>query len=196
ASAVWLDQGRAQFRADEKVKKPEAPLAPATTPAADAGMNPDGFLNGGISLPKDEKNRGKAIEAAIDYINDDPPQWGTAIENLQKLLKIDEDVFVRLKRKNDEGKEVFVWVSAKQEADRLIGGLPTAGMAFYKATCAAQAAGMLRKAKQEGDPALLAQIVKLYAHTDAGSEAVKLLADYHLDRGNYSGALFCYARLL
>jgi outer membrane protein assembly factor BamB len=197
ASAVCLDPGLAQFKQIDKGKDKLAPVQPPTeAKTPDAGVNPDGFLNGGISLPKDEKNRGKAIEAAIDYINDDPPQWGIAIERLQKLLEIDEDVFVRLRRKNDDGKDGYVWVSAKQEADRIIGSLPKDGMDFYKAKFNAVAADMLKKAKANGDPALLAQIVKRFAHTDAGGEAVKLLADYHLDRGNYPGALFCYARLL
>jgi outer membrane protein assembly factor BamB len=195
ASAVCLDRGRAQFEKKADEAKKAAPVPPPVGPnPPDAGMNPDGFLNGGISLPKDEKNRGKAIEAAIDYIGDE--NWAIAIERLQKLLEIDEDVFVRLKRKNVEGKEVFIWVSAKQEADRLIGTLPPAGLDFYKATYGARAADMLKKAKKNGDPALLAQLVKRFAHTEAGGEAVKLLADYHLDRGNYPGALFCYARLL
>jgi outer membrane protein assembly factor BamB len=194
ASAICLDPSLAQFEKPVDKAKQPAPVPPPVGPnPPDAGMNPDGFLNGGISLPKDEKNRGKAIEAAIDYIGDE--NWAIAIERLQKLLEIDEDVFVRLKRKNVEGKEVFVWVSAKQEADRLIGTLPSAGLDFYKATYGARAADMLKKAKKNGDPALLAQLVKRFAHTEAGGEAVKLLADYHLDRGNYPGALFCYARL-
>jgi outer membrane protein assembly factor BamB len=197
ASAVCLDPGLAQFKQIEK-DTDKGKLAPAQPPSEaktpDAGMNPDGFLNGGISLPKDEKNRGKAIEAAIDYIED--KDWPVAIERLQKLVEIDEDVFVRLRRKNEDGKDIFVWVSAKQEADRLIGSLPSDGLDFYKAKHGAQAADLLKKAKTNGDPALLAQVVKRFAHTDAGGEAVKLLADYHLDRGNYPGALFCYARLL
>ncbi len=55
---------------------------------------------------------------------------------------------------------------------------------------------MLKKAKQSGDPALLAELMKKYAHTDAGGEAIKLLADYHLDRGNYIAAGLCYGKLL
>ncbi len=95
-------------------------------------MNPDGFLNGGISLPKDEKGRGKSIEAALDYTKEE--DWKTAIPTLQKLVEIDEDVFVRLTRKNAEGKDVLTWVSVKQEADRLIGSLPSAGLDYYKVT--------------------------------------------------------------
>jgi outer membrane protein assembly factor BamB/tetratricopeptide (TPR) repeat protein len=192
-STVCLDSGRAQV----KIAVPAQPApagGPMTVPApADPGANPDGFLNSGISLPKDEKGRKKAIEAARDYIED--KNWPIAIERLQKLVEIDEDVFVRLTRTNAEGKEVLAWVSVKQEADRLIGSLPTEGMDFYKATYGARAADMLKKARQTGDPSLLADVMKKYAHTDAGGEAIKLLADYHLDRGNYIAAVLCYSKL-
>jgi outer membrane protein assembly factor BamB/tetratricopeptide (TPR) repeat protein len=188
---VCLDTGRAQ----DKDKAPAAPAGgPIAAPApSDPSANPDGFLNSGISLPKDEKGRKKAIEAAKDYIED--KNWPIAIERLQKLVEIDEDVFVRMTRTNAEGKEVLAWVSVKQEADRLIGTLPAEGMDFYKATFGARAADMLKRARQTGDPSLLADVMKKYAHTDGGGEAIKLLADYHLDRGNYIAAVLCYSKL-
>ena len=194
-STVCLDSGRAQVKIAVPAQPvPGVPGGPMTAPAqADPGANPDGFLNSGISLPKDEKGRKKAIEAAKDYIED--KNWPIAIERLQKLVEIDEDVFVRLTRTNAEGKEVLAWVSVKQEADRLIGSLPQEGMDFYKATFGARAADMLKKARQTGDPSLLADVMKKYAHTDAGGEAIKLLADYHLDRGNYIAAVLCYSKL-
>jgi outer membrane protein assembly factor BamB/tetratricopeptide (TPR) repeat protein len=201
-SAVCLDQGHAQVKKEEM--KAPAPAAPPPPPVGGYGgvpgaevkgnMDPDGFLKNGIHLVKDEKGRGKQIEAAIDYINDE--NWATAVERLQKLLEIDEDVFVRLKRKNAEGNEVYVWVSAKQEADRLISTLPAAGMDFYKATYGAKAAELLNKAKKNGDPGLLGDIMKRYAHTDAGAEAIKLLGDYKFDRGEYMPALLCYSKLI
>jgi len=192
-SGFWLDQGRAQVKI--QVQQPGAmPLIPQPPPGPDTRMNPDGFLNGGISLPKDEKGRGKSIEAALDYIKEE--DWKTAVPTLQKLLEIDEDVFVRLTRKNAEGKDALAWVSVKQEADRLIGSLPAAGLDYYKVTYGARAADMLKKAKQSGDPSLLAELMKKYTHTDAGGEAIKLLADYHLDRGNYIAAGLCYGKLL
>ncbi len=196
-STLCLDRGHAQVKFEEKkaggaIAVPAPPGAPYSE--AKGNMDPDGFLKNGIHLVKDEKGRGKQIEAAIDYINDE--NWATAVERLQKLLEIEEDVFVRLKRKNAEGSEVYVWVSAKQEADRLISTLPAAGLDFYKATYGAKAAELLKKAKKNGDPGLLGDIMKRYAHTDAGAEAIKLLGDYKFDRGEYMPALLCYSKLI
>ncbi|HTU19544.1 MAG TPA: PQQ-binding-like beta-propeller repeat protein [Gemmataceae bacterium] len=194
--ALWLDEGHAQKFAEKKVETP-LPVPPSTVPPPGRGgarLNPDGFLNNGIHLVKDEKRRGDLIEAAVDYINDE--NWATAIENLQKLLMIEEDVFVRLKRKNAEGNEIYVWVSAKQEADRLIGSLPKDGKDLYEITYREKAAGLLKKAKKNGDPGLLNEIMKKYAHTKAGAEAIKLLGDYKFDRGEYMPALLCYSKLI
>lgn len=208
ASAVWLDQGHAQDKGVKKAVPIPAGVVPPPPPGGPGGqppaggalvernsrLNPDGFLNNGIHLVKDEKRRGKAIEAAIDYINDE--NWPVATESLQKLLEIDEDVFVRLKRANAEGEEVYVWVSVKQEADRLLAALPPAGKDFYKTAYGAKAAGLLKKAKKNGDPGLLNDIMKKYGHTDAGAEAIKLLGDYKFDRGEYMPALLCYSKLI
>ncbi|MHB1424066.1 MAG: outer membrane protein assembly factor BamB family protein [Gemmataceae bacterium] len=196
-SGVWLEQGHAQVPSAPKAL-PALPAPPGAVgrPGGRPGANvdPDGFLNNGIHLVKDEKHRDKQIEAAVDYIGYE--KWDVAVERLQKLLEIEEDVFVRLKRKNAEGEESYVWVSAKQEADRLIGTLPPAGMDFYKSTYGAKAAELLKKAKKNGDPGLLNDIMKKYAHTDAGAEAVKLLGDYKFDRGEYMPALLCYSKLI
>jgi outer membrane protein assembly factor BamB/tetratricopeptide (TPR) repeat protein len=193
-SGVCLDQGRAQVKVMKGIGvKTATPAVPQPPAEAKGDANPDGFLNSGISLPKDEKRRNKAIQAAVDYI--EKGDWTIAIPHVQKLLEIDEDVFVRLTRKNADGKEVPTWVSVKREADRLIGTLPPTGLDFYKVSFGAKAAEMLKKAKQSGDPALLAEIMKKYAHTDAGGEAIKILADYHLDRGNYIAAILCYDKL-
>jgi outer membrane protein assembly factor BamB len=198
-SAYWMERVQAQLRGQIKGGPIPVPVDPK--PPLEEGPNgvnpavdPDGFLNNGIQLLKDEKGRGKAIEAAIDYIADE--DWATAIEQLQKLLEINEDVFVRLKRKNGEGKEIFVWVSAKREADRLIGSMPEVGRDLYRAKFNEKAAGLLKQAKKNGDPSLLNDIMKLYAHTEAGKEAIKLLADYKFDRGEYMPALLCYSKLI
>jgi tetratricopeptide (TPR) repeat protein len=204
-SGVCLDPGRAQDKAKGLPIPPpgvggggrgvKSPTQPARQP--DSRLNPDGFLNNGIHLVKDEKGRGKAIEAAIDYINDGTPEnLGIAVESLQKLLQIEEDVFVRLKRKNAEGNEDYVWVSAKQEADRLIGALPKDGKDLYEVKYGGTAAELLKKAKKNGDPGLLNHITKKYAHTKAGAEAIKLLGDYKFDRGEYMPALLCYSKLI
>jgi outer membrane protein assembly factor BamB/tetratricopeptide (TPR) repeat protein len=191
-SAVWLDHGRAQL---EKIKGgPIMPAPPGADKAKTERGDPDGFLKGGITLVKDDKGRGQKIAAILDYIDDG--KWDTAVDSLQQLLKMEEDVFVRLERKNDAGDKVYVWVSAKQEADRIVAKLPKEGMDWYKEKYGKTAADMLKKAKETGDAGLLAQIMKLYAHTDAGLEAIKLLGDYKFDRGDYNDALLCYTKLI
>jgi outer membrane protein assembly factor BamB len=146
-----------------------------------------------ISLPRDNKLKAQ-IEAAADYIKE--KDWVLATEILQKLVGIKEDVFAKLPRKTPDGKDTDVWTSVRAEANRLIASLPPEGMAFYQLTYGPKSADLLKEAKATNKPELLALIMRLYLHTEAGAEATDLLGTYHLDRGNFSTASRCFSLLL
>jgi outer membrane protein assembly factor BamB len=146
-----------------------------------------------ISLPRDNKLKSQ-IEAAVDYIKEE--DWVLATEILQKLVSIKEDVFAKLPRKTPGGKDTEVWTSVRAEANRLISILPPKGLAFYQLTYGPKAAELLKEAKATNKPELLALIMRLYLHTEAGGEATDLLGTYHLDRGNFSTASRCFSLLL
>jgi outer membrane protein assembly factor BamB len=146
-----------------------------------------------ISLPRDNKLKSQ-IEAAVDYIREE--DWVLATEILQKLVAIKEDVFAKLPRKTPDGKDTEIWTSVRAEANRLIASLPPKGLAFYQLTYGPKAAEMLKEAKATNKPEVLALIMRLYLHTNAGAEATDLLGTYHLDRGNFSTASRCFSLLL
>ncbi len=160
---------------------------------ADNGPH-DGFENSGLSLPKDEKGLREKIKAAVDYIDD--KNWAIAIPHLQKLVDMPEDVFVKIPVKSPDGKESVKHISAKSEAYRLIGSLPKEGMEFYKLTYGGKAQEMLREAKARGDRALLGEIIRRFAFTDAGTEAILLAAQRDLDRGEFVASALRFNKLL
>ncbi len=162
-------------------------------PAPDDGRPRDAFDYSGVNLPKDEKGYKNKIQAAIDYTQE--KDWKTAVRALQELVDIKEDVFVQLPHKTPDGKESLRLASVKTEANRLIGSLPKEGLEFYKLTYGAEALALLKDAKAKGDPALLGQVIKRFTHTDAGQEALVLLAGYDLDRGNYVAASLRFEKL-
>jgi outer membrane protein assembly factor BamB len=193
-SATFVGKGHAQ-----RIKKMAVPAVPVALPGGPAEGAPDapprdGFDFSGLALPKDEKGLKDKIKAAVDYIEEE--NWAIAIPHLQKIVDLPADVFVKLPRKTVEGKETATWVSARTEANRLIANLPKAGLEFYKLTYGAESLALLKKAKATGDPALLAEVMKRFAHTDAGAEAIVLLALYQLDRGNSVPADLCFQKLL
>jgi outer membrane protein assembly factor BamB/tetratricopeptide (TPR) repeat protein len=173
----------------------KAVVVPAAVPAPEgpAGLR-GGSESDGLSLLKDERGLKDKIKAAVDYIEE--KNWAIAIPHLQKIVDLPSDVLVNLPRKNPDGKETFAWTSARIEANRLIATLPKAGLEFYKLTYGAESLALLKKAKASGDPALLAEVMKRFAHTDAGAEAIVLLARYQLDRGNSVPASLCFQKLL
>ena len=115
---------------------------------------------------------------------------------LQKILDSKEDVFVQVRQPTADGQEKVRWVSAKAEANRLLGTMPGDGMQFYELQYGFTARKLLTEAKAKSDPRILAEVAQRYFHTEAGAEATDLLGTYHLDRGRPLMAALCYDRLL
>src|SRR5205807_4629529 len=107
-----------------------------------------------------------------------------------------EDVFVQVRRKGADKQEKTRWVSAKTEANRLVGQMKPKGLETYELEYGGLAKGKLDEAKKKGDIAMLADVVQKYFHTEAGAEATDLLATYKLDRGEALDAAQLYERLL
>jgi hypothetical protein len=200
ALATCLPQALAELKL--QVIRGGAILPAQGQPGAAVGATPTtndpSELNDNISLPKDDQRRGQ-IEAAYDYIKSasegEAGDWDKAINILQRLVDLDEDVFVQLTRKTADGKETKVWTSVKSEANRLIATLPVKGQEFYKLTFGPKADRYLKEARESGDMEKLRIVMSRYLHTDAGGDATNLLGTYHLDQGNYVIASLCFERL-
>ena len=147
----------------------------------------------GVALPRNNRLESQ-IQAAQEYTQ--TKNWQEATSILQKLLELPEDVFVLRARTTADGKHAEVMVSIRQEANRMVAALPTAGKEFYQLNYGGLAAGFLKEAKEKGSPELLGKILRIYLHTQAGAEAALLLGTYQLDRGNYFAASLCFERLL
>jgi outer membrane protein assembly factor BamB/tetratricopeptide (TPR) repeat protein len=162
--------------------------------APDANPSPptDGFSST-LELPKDIE-RQHALEAVSEYIAE--KDWDTACRTLDKLMRYPEDKMVEVTRVGKNGQQIKNWVSARREAERLIGELPPDGLEYYKTQFGPPAKEMLDKAMESGRKEDLAVVMNYYLHTDAGAIATHQLATRLLDRGDYITACLCYERLL
>jgi outer membrane protein assembly factor BamB len=167
------------------------PLGPVPAPGAQ-GQNNE--FTDALTLPNDRKVKRQLEAARDDYIKGE--SWSEASQLLQAVLDRQEDVFVQVKRKGANGQEQTQMVSARSEADRLVGTMPANGLQFYEVQFGGQARNLLTKAQQTGDPHVLAEAVRRYFHTQAGGQAMDLLGTYFLDRGEALRAALCYKRLL
>jgi outer membrane protein assembly factor BamB len=172
--------------------QPPPPIAPAL-PRPPGQPASDSEFSHAISLPTDNKLQ-NIINAANDFIKEQ--LWGDAGTQLQRVLDIKEDVFIRVKRTDKAGKESPQWISVRAEANRLIGTMPPKGLEFYELQSGGNAKKLLREATEKSDPQLLAEVAQRYLYTEAGKEATDLLGSYHLDRGRFVMAALCYERLL
>jgi outer membrane protein assembly factor BamB len=150
---------------------------------------------GSITVVTERKHR-DALAAIRDYIK--ARRWDIAVSTAQSLLDLDrEDVMVPVPRVNPEsGVQFTSWVSVRHEANDMIGKLPKEGMEFYRLQNNQKAADLLKQAKETSDSALLGKLAMSYLHTDAGAEALELLATRRMDRGEFEAAALLFERLI
>jgi tetratricopeptide (TPR) repeat protein len=138
-----------------------------------------------LQLPIDDRAR-KKLEAAQDYLA--IRDWRAAVQVLQEILDREQAVFVETKPGHI--------VSARAEAERLLGTLPADGLDVYRRHYGPQAAGDLKEAAAANDLAKLAQVSRQFLYTEAGGEATERLGTALVDRGDLVAAARAFERLL
>ena len=165
-SAVWLDEGHAQVKEKARRGRKRRRSAPAFRAArsggADAGLDPDGFLNNGIHLVKDEKGRGKQIEAAIDYINDE--ELGLGRRTLAETTGNRRGRFRSAQTQERRGPR-DLRLGQRQAGSRSAHRHAAGGRhGFLQGHLRRQVPrSLLKKAKKNGDPSLLNDMMKQFA---------------------------------
>src|SRR5262249_49255423 len=118
--------------------------------------------------------------------------WAEVIRILQAVLEAPEDAFIPVVRKGKDGKEAGEWFGARREALRLLAALPAEAREAYETAQGPRATALLTQARAPVNPERLGEIVRLYLHTKAGTEAARLLGLHHLDRGRPDVAARCF----
>src|SRR5579871_2900366 len=165
--------------------------ASRTVGSDDDPEEPASQLEPALTLRTDQAGERK-LQAARDYARQE--SWAEAVGVVQALLD-GPDAFLSVAA-DGVGKEVPRRTTLHAETDRLVGGLPAAGRAFYGLLQGGPAKALLAKARERSDAHLLAEVSRRYLHTPAGAEATRLLGVYHLDRGRPSLAALYFERLL
>jgi outer membrane protein assembly factor BamB/tetratricopeptide (TPR) repeat protein len=110
--------------------------------------------------------------------------WAVATTLVQKLLDLDEDVFVTIR----EREKSFI-VSLRGEANRLLLDMPAEGREFYQQEYGPKAVDLLTQGRMFKDERMLVQTVRRYLHTEAGLEASERLGIFLTNRGHNSAAV-------
>lgn len=165
-------------------------LAVGTCTAMNAG--PIGADNG---VPLDSKARAR-LQAAADLVRD--RAWERAVVVLQEILDQPEERFVKIERSGADGKAARMpeITTARQEADRLLAGLPKEGLDAYEVHAGKRAADRLEEARKNGRAPIYAEVAFRYRHTRAGRDATADLGTHYLGRGQPRMAAACFEHLL
>lgn len=107
-----------------------------------------------------------------------------AVGLLQRILDEPEDSFVPPKKPKPATQGGDQWISARKEAERVVGQLGADGLTEYRKLFEDQAAAMLRQAVAENRTDLLVDVARRFFLTESGFQAVNILASRELDRGH------------
>jgi outer membrane protein assembly factor BamB/tetratricopeptide (TPR) repeat protein len=137
--------------------------------------------------PVSDRTASRGVKRAQESIA--AGEYSQAIQFLDSLLARDEDLFVEIGP--DGG-----FSGLKETARRLIRDLPAEGRRAYEATHGAAAARLLKSAVESGSATDLQLVARRYFYTQAGYEAVFLLAMDEADAGRHLSAAATYQQLL
>src|SRR5581483_207499 len=89
-----------------------------------------GELTDALTFPTNREIKKRLELAEEDYIKNEA--WMQTCQLLQSVLDKPEDVFVQVRRKGANNQEQMRWASARTEANRLLGTMPSKGLDFYE----------------------------------------------------------------
>ncbi|WP_020470292.1 outer membrane protein assembly factor BamB family protein [Zavarzinella formosa] len=172
-----------------------APLPPGAKIDDKKSKKDDRDWNESITLPVEREAHNK-IEAVQKYLTGKetitPKLWGDIISVLQGMLDDPTDKFVEV----NDGAGKPSKVSVKIEVNRIIGTFNDDGRKDYQRIVGPDADDKLKRAIEEGDMGLMAELSQRYLHSKAGAEATIRLGTWHLDRGRYQQAARTFKDLL
>lgn len=131
--------------------------------------------------------------------------WKLAIDSLQRVIDDPVSGLVELNDppdgdlngpSNDDSDTAAVYYrSARDEAMAMLAQLPPEGLESYRVLHDGRGAAMYEQAVEAADMDMLRDVVDRYFFTTVGVDAATELAGWHLDRGNYAGALNLIQRI-
>lgn len=143
------------------------------------------------AAPPSTRHAGVVIEASAPVMNlfgraqegIDRRDWKFAIDSLQRI--IDDPQWSLLPREQPDAGGYQLYESARRRALRQLAALPPAGLAAYRVLHDGEAKGMLQRARDAHDTALLRSVTDRLLLTHYGDDAADLLASWLLDAGRY-----------
>jgi len=131
--------------------------------------------------------------------------WKLAIDSLQRviddpvggLVESNEiaDSDLNNRPEGDSNDDTVYYRSARDEAMAMLAQLPAEGLESYRVLHDGRSAAMYEQAIEAADTDQLREVVDRYFFTTVGVDAAIALAGWHLDRGNYAGALNLIQRI-
>jgi outer membrane protein assembly factor BamB len=141
----------------------------------------------GVYLPTD-RSLSRAVSRARQRLAD--KEYHEALAFLHGLMGQAEDSFI------DSSADDRMQLGLKATARKMVGDLPSDGLAAYELLQGPTARRQLEAALKEGDRDGIARVVRQFFHTSAGYEATLVLAQMEADQGHRLAAAQLFQDLI
>ncbi|MGD9127221.1 MAG: PQQ-binding-like beta-propeller repeat protein, partial [Planctomycetia bacterium] len=119
-------------------------------------------------------------------------RFGEAVRILGDILSSSDDSFFPMEDDSEEGDRKIRGL--RDEAEKILGGLPPQAMELYELQFGAQAKQFLKEAMQAGNTRAPADISRRFFYTEAGIEATWLAGLASMDEGRWKAAVLAFDR--
>jgi hypothetical protein len=165
--------------------------APALAPAQQ--RPPEPVLPGDAASVKGETRLPRLARLLPQYLAD--KDWDSLAHALQVLLDL-PGALLPERLQDASGRPYVRWYSPHTLASGVVRKLPPEARKVYEDFYGPVARQLLARARAQNDLPALAAVAQRYFHTEAGPEALALLAERQSESGQHLPAALCYRRLL
>ncbi|MCE9547129.1 MAG: PQQ-like beta-propeller repeat protein, partial [Planctomycetia bacterium] len=157
-------------------------------------------LNSVLNTPEDffyrpDEGRRPGTDAQPDSKQDPPGDASGHQKKINGPKQIVPKEIPHVDEPRRPGLEAQTYRSLKNEARRLLGELPPEARRSYELQFGATARRKLDEALLAGDMEAVADVTRLYFHTEAGADAMNVLGRYHLEQGRPLAAALCFEQV-
>jgi outer membrane protein assembly factor BamB len=136
------------------------------------------------------------LERAEAFLKNE--QWDEGIETFRRILEEDSERVIAASDLGHEAAPYAVYIPVREYCQMRLARLADeapAALALYRQRVDPVAQGWLREAQEENDLGLLERIVRTALASSFGDDALLLLGELEMERGNLAAARGCWERI-
>jgi hypothetical protein len=152
-----------------------------------SSATPEDYVEGSARLPQ-------ILRQLPEFIT--KKDWNSLAHAIQTLLDAPRGALLHERLRDAAGRPYVHWRSPYVQVNAFLARLDPDALKVYHDHYGDQGSELLTEARKKNDVRMLAEVTQRHLYTEAGPQALALLAAEHFDAGQFLPAALCYERLL